>query len=244
MKKIAVLTFCLFHIVFIQNSFSQEVDTLFGFDEYVVHSAEMESILYEVVSLAKSNPFFRTTNNKFIVLLCLESKACTFAICPQNATTLYFYRSSPGVAKNGVCYFEGQMFFIQNYSTDSSFDTFFARTDNAIDVIVNHSENVYDHIIPINRCMELSYLISDGKLIRNEKDENPKDWCGFNDRWHFVYLIKKDDSWESIAVKCGCKENDLKQCYPEYSSPPSGFLIDVEYVFDEFGGFHGIRRPY
>jgi len=245
MKYATVIAFILFNFtLFSHNGYSQ-MDTIENFMLFEVSNAEMESVLKDVEKMASDCPFFSALKKKYYVAICFsESDRISAQIFPQNVTTICFYRNNEGMKCDGVCFFDNQIFYIQDFSYANKLKDYFVEKDTVVDLYFDSNENFFDHLYPANVYLETSYIIKNGKFLKNDDYVDIEAQCGLNDRIEFDYIIKHGDTWESIAEKCCCDEKNLREEYPEYKYPIPGFMISVTYFFDEAGNFQGVRRPY
>ncbi|MBQ7489793.1 MAG: LysM peptidoglycan-binding domain-containing protein [Bacteroidales bacterium] len=241
MKRIKTLILLLNYLVLTSHCYSQSIDTIRNFQLYATSNTEMLMLLEEVTNTADNCPYFFALDKKYYVSLGLDTNHCSASILPQNVTSIYFAQNDPSLKKMGVCIYNNHVIHIQDYSDNNSINAYFWDKDSMVNLYFETNENYFDHAIPYNRYLYFSYDIKNGKFERNNQDD---DMCEINERVEFDYMVKEDDTWASIAKKCGCSEQNLREEYPEFENPVKGMLLFVIYRFDENGNFIGVKRPY
>lgn len=245
MKYTITIALIIFNFVFFNHDVCSQTDTLENFMLYEVSNDEMDSVLIDVVNMANDCPFFSVLKKKYYVTLCfLESDLLIVRILPQNATTICNYRNHEGLKCDGVCFFDNQIFYIQDFNHTNELNNYFVEKDTLVDLCFDRNENFFDHIYPANVYVETSYIAKNGGFLKDDDYVDTEAQCGLNNRIEFDYIVKHGDTWESIATKCYCDEKKLREEYPEYEYPIPGFMITVKYIFDKDGNFQGVRRPY
>ena len=245
MKHLIVVVFITINFVFFYHEVKSQTDTLENFMLYEASNDAMRSILQDAVNMADDCPFFSVLKKKYYVTLRFSnSDVLSVMIFPHNVTTISMDRNYENLQCDGVCFFDNQIFYIQDFSHTNKLKNYFVQKDTFVNLYFDRSENFLDHIYPANVYIETSYIAQKGGFIKNEDDVDIEARCGLNNRIEFDYIVKHGDTWESIARKCYCDEKNLREEYPEYEDPIPGFMITVSYIFDKYGNFLGVKRPY
>lgn len=235
----------MFFLVLIHGNVFSQKDTIKNFECYEISEKQMQIVFKDILTLVDECPFFsKLKKNFYVTLYFLREGELVVQIFPQNVTTISNYRYYYGMKCDGVCFFDNQIFYIQDFSDTKEITKYFMKKDTVVDLYFEKNENYFDHNYPVNVYVETLYIATEEGFIRDDEIEDFEARCGLNNRIGFDYIVQYGDTWKTIATKCFCDEKNLREEYPEFEQPIPGFLIKVKYIFDEKGNFHGVKRPY
>lgn len=243
-----LLRILLFYILFIgmlNNVYTQRVDTIKQFHFYSVSDSKMRGLLQDIINLSDNCPSFTAHHKKYFVYLSIQSNYIFCNVYPQNLTTIYHLKTNPYVVRDGVCFYQNHPIYMQDFSDTQFLETYFTNNDSIIDILFDSNENFFDHILRPNGIVSTFYNINNGEFVQAEVDEDEmSERCGLNNRIEFDYMVKEGDTWESIAEKCGCDVENLKQEYPNFATPVPGVVLFMFYIYDESRKFVRVSNPF
>lgn len=244
MKKISktALVFIVLFVFSSKNGVAQEIDTLRGLDLYAVSSISMQNVFDDIITLADECPYFSSRNKEYYISLLLDSNNFQIMVFPLNANTIVYFTKNAYVSSTGVCFYKNRTIVISDYSNNQTLNNFFSSCDTIIDLMFESNENIFDMAFPANTQYEIFYSYDNDTIIRKSEIGEEEAWCGGGDRNSFEYLVRKGDTWESIAKKCGCNEHDLRNEFPELDFPIPGVFIFVYYIYDERSNSYRVLR--
>lgn len=124
----------------------------------------------------------------------------------------------------GFFYYKDYLVLIGDNNNKAHF--LFKNTKLSYPVFYKNSENIQDHFYYPG--MSVAFEWKDNIF---QMTDNVFDISSSANEYRFIYFIKKDDSKESIALKCRCPVDKL---FTEKDLLPSeGFLIIVNYHFED-----------
>lgn len=235
---------CLIALAIANDGLAQGYDTIHGFTLCVSSSPAIDKILNEVTTMADSCPYFSSLQKDYYVLLILTPERCESKVFSQNLTSIYYYKNQLPLKKQAICYYNGHIIHIQDYSGQNLLNKYFTVNGEIIDLIFKKNDNYFEHIIPANLHFDFYYENIDGGFIRDTSEDSYlfEEWCGLNNRMEFNYMVQTGDTWASIAKKMGCTEEQLRKEYIELDMPIPGTVIFLIYTFDNDGNFIGPKR--
>lgn len=225
--------------------FSQTQDTINDFSEYIVSNVYMEHTLDSAITVASNCSYFKQLNKRFYIIVDLYTNSFSFRIYPHNVTTicLYKYYGKDVRKRDGICCYKNCYVYLVEHDDNSVLNMFFKSTGSNVDIFLDKSDNIVEQSNPFLYFFKMDFLVENSTIIpkgRNEdEDGDDYDW---RKRHLFEYMVQNGDTWQTIASKCGCSLENLKNEYVEYNKPIPGLLLIVRYVFDENDNFQGVIR--
>ena len=243
-SRFIFLLVCLIALGIANNGLAKGYDTIPGFTLCVSSSPAIDKILDEVTAMADSCPYFSSLQKDYYVLLILTPERCESKVFSQNLTSIYYYKNQLPLKKQAICYYNGHIIHIQDYSEQNLLNKYFIVNGEIIDLRFKKNDNYFEHIIPANLHFDFYYENVDGSFIRDTSEDSYlfEEWCGLNDRIEFNYMVQTGDTWASIAKKIGCTEEQLRKEFIELDMPIPGTVIFLIYTFDSDGHFIGPKR--
>ncbi len=248
MKKIRfnLVLVCLMVWGTTNNSFAQEYDTIRGFSLCISNSHAIDKILDDITTMADGCPYFSSLHKDYYIFLALNQERCESKVFSQNLTSIYYYKNCLPQENQAICYYNGHVVHIQDYSGQNLLNRYFTGDGEIIDLIFKKNDNYFEHIIPANHHFNFFYENVDGDFKRDTSEDafSFEEWCGLNNRMEFNYMVQSGDTWTSIAKKMGCTEDQLRKEFNELDMPIPGTVIFLIYTFDKDGHFIGPKRIY
>lgn len=224
------------------NCVAEELDTLKQFSLYTVSSASMQKVFDEIIDLAEECPYFYSLNKEYYLSVALDSNEFTLDVFPLNVNSIIRSTNNNYVSSFGVCFYKKKLIVVCDYSKIQTIDTFFVSMDTVVDLVFESNDNLFDLVFPTNSQIRTYYSFENGTIMQQFDIGDVDAWCGGNDRNMFEYVVRKGDTWKSIAKKCGSTETELRQEFPEFDAPIPGFFIILFYILDESGKSFKITR--
>ena len=205
---------------------------------YDISSPSMESILQKISVEANTCKYFSLLDRTFyyrIRFMKFDSASAvshfSIEIVPSNATQVFLdLFGQAEVFNTGICYYNNHLVTLISQDT-TSLGLFFISSGVYEKPLFDNSENVADHFL--HTCIHTQvFCSSNGDDISIEE---PFETNHCDDKCEFLYFVKPEDTWSTIAKSAGNLnlEKELRHWYEEYERPIPGTIIYFLYLFEE-----------
>jgi hypothetical protein len=151
--------------------------------------------------------------------------SCSVFSYQNSALSEIFPNYHPQIKEYGYSFYRDHLLLISSFDTTLT-NLFFKKNGNYQKIIFHNSDNILDHIVTLQVNVDATYNYVDGRLILDDDFQGSE-----RDVYEYLYLIKKDDTWNSIAQKMNCSVSDLTNGYEERLPIPGCYLL-VRFYFE------------
>lgn len=229
MKKLIVLLFVFQYVCTITLLQAQHDKQFY---QYVIINDELSQAINEVIDSSLTCPYFSILQNPFLVkVVFYDGQFISITLMPYSVTRImksieWLTQSRIGIGKHNDIFF--LVLNLTEDSSDTAFKYFLSKSNNKSCLPNVVSYNLQDHHPVLYNHITIYYNIHGQQL---EQDPNDMELC--RDDCCFSYLVKKNDTWKSIARKSHCPQFLLKKAYPFMKKPIEGYMIDFRYLFKD-----------
>lgn len=203
--------------------------------EYRIKSIEMSKIIDTVIFYTQNCGYYSALNKPYLIYICIyDSTLISTTTIPYNCTKINLWRADSRTKEEGFCIYRERVVFVTSFIS-GYIANFFEPTGKEENIYYHNSKNILDHTYS-SEGIEIVYNFDGSSFIRFDDDFS---LC--RPRYYFQYMIQSEDTWSAIANECGCSVETLTENFPDKEKPIPGYLIIVEYGFND-GKLIGIAR--
>ena len=230
--KLKTLLLSCFLALIVGNAISQEIKrnipSIDSISEYKVINPEMCKAIDTLFFYVKDCDYFSALNKPYLIWICIYNTSM-FSVnaIPYSCTLINWFRADSRTEEEGICSYKNHPIFIQSF-VPNYINRLFEPIDKKSNLYYDNSWNILDHIYGVSEGISITFDYKDNKV--EMEDELDISLCG--NHYYFYYMVQQGDTWSDIAKECGCSEDDLRKEYPEMKTPIFGYLIMVQYIFE------------
>ena len=219
-----------FLIVFISNNLiaqkGDHMEKCIGmFSEYIVINTQILEALDSLTVYIQECPYFILDRPYHFCITIQDTTTIWIESLPCSHTIIERIFTNVESNQKGFFYYKNKLVLVNDQI--GIIKLFFKKTDLIKPIYYQMDYNIYNQIVVGQNKMSTVYKYENDRL---EEVKEYRSYC--SDRFtYFMYTVKKNDTWDSLAEKCGCPIEELKYVNGRYEEtlPKEDYLIIVHY---------------